>query len=506
MEKKKSSVFYTDGGSRPNNGYGGAGIHGYEFDNTVAKKGSGLKDWNITPSGYLQTRKSLKEVNDKEYNKMKYNFWLIYPELAEDPKIENLNVINYFDMSKSLGTPITNNIAELEGLKMLLEFLKDKDYERTIIYVDSRYVLDGVTEWIHNWAKNNWVKSDKKEISNLSLWKDIYALINELNQLDTNIVFNWVKGHIGNPGNEKADHNATLGVIASRMGRETFENISSTPDGYWNLKSFVNRLTPLKYWYFNTYSKTPVLSKTNKIIYHFGDHGKEDDFIGKPLSDTCYSIAFLNEPLKNLETIRNAQTQFDYDGNNALIVAKHSVLNGGYNNLLMKTYGYKYLYKEGKKKDLYNPNKVQLTKELNPPKTAFNLIEIMSNLQTKLEHFLDNDTDKLCITELTDKIFELNQKNKLVLSKDIKSTTKALDLKTKYEINNKTDTRIVTYTLGHDILDRNALAGLVDDDPKIYSITWKESSKGFRYATVVVLKNGDAAIYAGYYSNIVLIN
>ena len=69
-----------------------------------------------------------------------------------------------------------------------------------IIYTDSNYVKDGITQWISNWKKNNWKTSNKKPVKNVDLWVKLDNAIQ-----NKKINWKWVKGHDGNEGNEKAD-------------------------------------------------------------------------------------------------------------------------------------------------------------------------------------------------------------------------------------------------------------------------------------------------------------
>ena len=99
----------------------------------------------------------------------------------------------------------TNNRMELMAAIKALEEI-DKDYEITL-YTDSNYVKDGITKWIFNWKKNNWKTSAKKAVKNSDLWIQLDDLQN-----NRNVKWNWVKGHAGNLGNERADELARMGI------------------------------------------------------------------------------------------------------------------------------------------------------------------------------------------------------------------------------------------------------------------------------------------------------
>jgi len=99
----------------------------------------------------------------------------------------------------------TNNQMELMAAIMALESLtKPCDIA---LHTDSKYVLQGITEWMVNWKKRGWKTAAKKPVKNADLWRRLDAAI-ERHQ----IKWIWVKGHSGNVGNEKADSLANQGV------------------------------------------------------------------------------------------------------------------------------------------------------------------------------------------------------------------------------------------------------------------------------------------------------
>ncbi len=101
----------------------------------------------------------------------------------------------------------TNNRMELTAVIEGLNALKRPC--RVELYLDSQYVRQGITEWIHNWKRRGWVTADKKPVKNADLWQ----ALDQATQRHT-IEYHWVKGHAGDPGNEKADALANAGVPA----------------------------------------------------------------------------------------------------------------------------------------------------------------------------------------------------------------------------------------------------------------------------------------------------
>ncbi len=105
------------------------------------------------------------------------------------------------------GNPeTTNNQMEMQAALEALKYLKDKN-EVIELYTDSNYLRQGITEWIHKWKLNNWRTAAKKPVANRDLWIEISDLNEKMN-----VQWNWVKGHAGDPGNERADQLANLGA------------------------------------------------------------------------------------------------------------------------------------------------------------------------------------------------------------------------------------------------------------------------------------------------------
>ena len=92
----------------------------------------------------------------------------------------------------------TNNRMELMAPINALKNINSKDLIE--IYTDSKYVKNGITEWINTWVLNNWKTSNKEDVKNKDLWIELYKLNQSLN-----VKWNWVKAHAGDPLNEEVD-------------------------------------------------------------------------------------------------------------------------------------------------------------------------------------------------------------------------------------------------------------------------------------------------------------
>ena len=101
----------------------------------------------------------------------------------------------------------TNNRMELSAVLAALTVIKRPC--PVVIHTDSSYVREGITKWIHGWKRTGWKKSGGGTVKNADLWQKLDALSSR-----HSIEWRWVKGHNGDPGNERADELANLGVEA----------------------------------------------------------------------------------------------------------------------------------------------------------------------------------------------------------------------------------------------------------------------------------------------------
>lgn len=99
----------------------------------------------------------------------------------------------------------TNNRMEMMAVIKALEALKKRS--DVTLYTDSKYVMQGITEWIDGWKAKNWKTASKKPVKNKDLWQQIDSLVQK-----HNVEFQWVKGHAGHPDNERADELARAGI------------------------------------------------------------------------------------------------------------------------------------------------------------------------------------------------------------------------------------------------------------------------------------------------------
>ena len=116
-------------------------------------------------------------------------------------------IINGQESKKIFGGKIetTNNEMELTAaIKGLESFNLPTDLD---LYTDSKYVMDGINDWIHNWKRNGWKTANKKPVKRSNLWMEL----DKLNSFH-DVKWYWVKGHSGDIGNDMADELANQGI------------------------------------------------------------------------------------------------------------------------------------------------------------------------------------------------------------------------------------------------------------------------------------------------------
>jgi ribonuclease HI len=119
-------------------------------------------------------------------------------------------LLKYGDRTRELcggEAHTTNNRMELTAVIRALEALNRRC--RVRLHTDSKYVQQGISEWIHAWKKRGWKTADKKPVKNEDLWRQLDELA-----AGHDIEWLWVRGHAGHDGNERADELANQGCAS----------------------------------------------------------------------------------------------------------------------------------------------------------------------------------------------------------------------------------------------------------------------------------------------------
>ncbi|PBC02042.1 ribonuclease HI [Mesorhizobium sp. WSM3860] len=138
-------------------------------------------------------------------------------------------VLRYNGVTKELSggeAETTNNRMELLAAISALDALKEPC--TVDLYTDSKYVMDGISKWIHGWKKNGWKTGERKPVKNGELWQALDAA-NRRHK----VIWHWVKGHAGHPENERADELARQGMapFKPKQARPAPVGVASKPEG-----------------------------------------------------------------------------------------------------------------------------------------------------------------------------------------------------------------------------------------------------------------------------------
>ncbi len=158
-----------------------------------------------------------------------YGAVAIYPNAYGEPQVDEIG--GREDMT-------TNNRMELRAVIEGLKNFTDSNYYQNLndytftFYIDSAYVVNGATKWLHGWKKKNWITTGKEEVKNRDLWEELDALLHGSDATKhgrLHITWKLIEGHAGVWGNERCDIIATsfadkkpnvpVNIIGSALGR-----------------------------------------------------------------------------------------------------------------------------------------------------------------------------------------------------------------------------------------------------------------------------------------------
>ena len=499
-DKVYGFVGYTDGGARPNPGYGGIGVHGYTFSSEPPKKGSGNPNYILTSTGYL----------NKKFN--------------GDSDTTQVKPINYIDVYSSIKAPVTNTITEIGAACCALDYAINNNAMKVTIITDNETVVSAANEWIDTWRSNNWYKSNGEEVKNKDHWLRLDSYLNKIKGYGGDVKFKWIKGHADHPGNKEADQLATIGVIKSRraalFNEETYPSkfTISSPDGYWNKEQEKNPLLVQRCLYMYTDPTQNVPGE-----YYLGNHGKDDELIGNRMADGYHSFVRLNEPNMAIENVRTFQINLTGDDYKLAMIRLDKLFDKRTHRMVLE-YGWDCLQRgknknpdvlfvdgfvEKKKKGKSTVESiVPLSKIIDPPIIAHRAIDAVNKLREMLDkvnnnegdYFLTNITDLLYDTELKQGKKQTDPIIQKILKKEFAMGYSTVEVNAQFT-ENEQDRVKINLILGIDLPHKNSLKKMETMNPTINVITWAESDQVLRYATIIKIDSGQA-IYSGVFTNI----
>jgi len=242
--------------------------------------------------------------------------------------------------------------------------------------------------------------------------------------------------------------------------------------------------------------------------YHLGEHGTDDEHLGKRISDGGYSVIRLKKPDPVVETIRNFVCK-EAKGEDSLAMILVDKIYRGDTYASLTSYGEGAIRRPNPYRlDMICIDDEPMVRELRPARIAMRAVDSLIELSRKLDLFLENSS-LIAVTDLTPILYETTAKTSKAgvttsitkLKPEYNVGFAAMDVLANYKAGDATKQAKVTITLGIDSLDRNSFKRIEEDNPKVSLISWMESETIFRYATVVQTDSG-VGIWAGVYSNL----
>lgn len=474
-------VFYTDGGQRTNRGKpsGGYGIHAYFYNEDKPQKLGAFKVGKPTKLGYLATK--------------------------EFPPVNVTHVMNVYGSSDN----VSNNTAELDGFiqaaSIYLESGMPEVFKDVIFLLDSNYVLQGINQYLEEWKKKGWRKSDGNLVKNLNYWKAIDALLIRLQEVGCNYQLKWVKGHV-DEGNIQADRLATLGILTE----------TNYADDWSELLEYIEPKIDLLPFFVDTkllyYPNVP--DKVGDYYYRFCfnsiDSQNELYDLGKNLLDTSISIVgskkdcgFIDNVINKCRALDQVQGEYPKVVNLNLLAKPKLQIEFSETNI-------QHLPTVETGKDIKITTidgKGNLITILNPPRNSYHTFKRLETLQEVYKDYTENDGQCFGIDELdiTDLLFKTETSKKGVVTHKFQCGQQAaVNVNAQCRTNEETHKVKLALTFGLDLPKHRVFYNLKEHKPVVKLLTWCDNSFQCHFAVCIFIEDA-FIITAAELSNSVII-
>lgn len=530
-------VIYSDGGAKGNPGAAGSGRHGYLFEYSTPKQGSGHAKCVLTQRGYVMKEDYLalhraKKLTDEHIPLLGDSVESL-GELFGDALLYQVTPLYYFDSVTGYGSVQSNNYAELQSVLECLKLIESLHEEErqalaTVEVVsDSEYVVKGVNQYLEKWSNNNYRRADGTPIANEVLWQEMDLLLRNLKDAGVEFKITWVRGHDGNVGNELADSLASMGCSLAEnetllLGSDRIKTRKEPAKGYWKVDVEKPVLLYNRYVLFN-----PAVANADAQTYFTCTTSQHLRFLGARQADAGFAIVHYTtapEDLPSLHLLDNVQArQSELLNHQPVITAidTNVLLNsevmdqvqfGGVNGLTVGNDFRRELFTAGR-----TAVRKAVTQVINPPYLSYRILDVLDGLEKSYDAYL-NKRDDVKVTDITDLFYETVEKTvkkevvqQTQLRKEINVGLQRMECEIDYDTllgegdTCRTGRAEVILVLGRDLPDRNTLKRLEDRHPRIRVLALPESPHIFSY--VVYIETDDGWILSSsVYSNIRLIN
>ena len=201
------------------------------------------------------------------------------------------------DFKLSAGqSDTTNNQMEMTAILKALEECLKRDIQEVCIFTDSQYVKNGISSWIINWKRNDWVTSTGTPVKNKELWIAIDEVRNKLKLVN----WKWVKAHNGDPKNEEVDqlaYKAAGGIVKTKTTSKTKES---------KFYSVVRGHIPGIYTVWGE-AKTQIDGYPCAIYKSFKTQIEAEEYMNTPVKESIY----LNVPFSDKERVKSLGAKWD---------------------------------------------------------------------------------------------------------------------------------------------------------------------------------------------------
>lgn len=525
MLKYKYGVFYTDGGWRDQKPLagGGCGIHGYVF-NTLPSVRFAKVGHLVTPSGY-EPKMTGPQLKDDSFNPA-FTAFGYTKNAKDDPVCKEGADVRIIDAWISIGNQTAQRAELLAFIQLMTSTYVQCEF--TTIFVDSNYLLLGITRDLQNWIDRGWKRSNGGDVSNQDLWEKIAVIIKE--RAGT---FSIVKiaAHAGHFGNECADRNATMGVAASANDKifEDWIDTSIHDNDYWEPEKPLPALLQQKWCYGLTNVKRDKTAIDGVDHSHFfmGDHSKSKDdieLLGKENSDVGFSLVLLKGEHDIIDKARDFHSKILWNGESVLYQSEYMLMVNCATIMKPKsiwelTRGrHECFFMSSSRNDISTAKEEELlSKILRPPRLSFRILpledeykEILYSYLLATGHTLNDFANmkpkSIVLNDVTDMFYETAvTKNGDAGATKLKDfydlIVKSLEFEVNHPINEKTAKIIMSR--GIDLPSRSIMSKIANENPKVTIVTWLYDGIMFNYGMVIECDSG-VGIWSGYGSSRVL--
>ena len=543
----KTIVAYTDGsdiaGHADHVGGTGSGIHAYGYNIPIGEQALAIYKQRKMPElllDYAVVDELPECIGDREYKNLTKN----------NQEVKSISINDLDIMLMECYHPQLKATSQVGELIAFVNAIKCpiKATEEYIILTDSMYLKQGIEDWMEGWKKKGWTKSTGGPIGNVTIWKEIYSIVQDLKHRGIRLSIVKIKGHSDRFGNDEADRLAGKGSsTAVNLGADD----GSTPSDYlpmWEIAPYEindevlessgeneedtseevevvikkpkkikdeDKLLPLllrqKYLYTIGGEEIPQFKIGGENLYRYygGDHAKSKDdrlLLGKAYPDAIQYITFVSEKTPILDKLTEETHNRTWD-NIPMMYRSNLVylVNGTFLN--QERFNQRFVYSDDMEdlvynnlyNELYMDEKNWLTVAVRPPMLslrAFDLADRFTDWFRDLVKSKYKSTPKMGVSDITDLFFE---GDKAKPTNFYRAIDKACKLKAPIPGTDKT----IDITTPRDIAipNRTYLNKLAKHNLKMYLVTRRETNNAFRYYILLDSDLGKQMV-ASYYSSL----